>query len=243
MRRIAILGLGLAVLSAIAAASSGLGYQQGWWGLQGGFGTLRWAVYGGIAAAIISAIGAVGLSWRPPRGGALWGAAGVVVAATVVAVPWSYLRVAQSVPPIHDITTNADDPPEFVAILELRKAAPNPAEYGGREIAAQQKEAYPDIVPASFEQAPDRVYDAALSAAGELGWEIVEGDSAEGRIEATDTTFWFGFKDDVVVRIAAAEPGTRVDVRSVSRVGRSDVGANAARIRRYLAALAAKLAE
>ncbi len=243
MRRIVILGLGLGVLSAVAAASSGLGYQQGWWGLQGGFGALRWAVYGGIAAAVISAIGAVGLSWRPPRNGALWGALGVGIAATVVAVPWSYLRVAQSVPPIHDITTDADDPPEFVAILELRKAAPNAAEYGGPEIAAQQKEAYPDIVPASFEQTPDRVSDAALSAASELGWEVVDANSAEGRIEATDTTFWFGFKDDVVVRIAADGSGSRVDVRSVSRVGRSDVGANAARIRRYLAALAAKLGE
>ncbi len=151
MRRIAILGLGLAVLSAVAAASSGLGYQQGWWGLQGGFGMLRWAVYGGIAGAFISAIGAVGLSLRPPRNGALWGALGVAVGASVVAVPWSYLRVAQSVPPIHDITTDAEDPPTFVAILALRKTAPNPAEYGGPEIAAQQLDAYPDIVPASFE--------------------------------------------------------------------------------------------
>ena len=67
-----------------------------------------------------------------------------------------------------------------------------------------------------------------------MGWEIVASDPAAGRIEATDTTFWFGFKDDVVVRVAAAPDGSRVDVRSLSRVGLSDVGTNAARIRKYL---------
>ena len=75
---------------------------------------------------------------------------------------------------------------------------------------------------------------AARHAARELGWEIAAAVSGEGRIEATDQTFWFGFKDDVVVRVRAADGGSRVDVRSVSRVGRSDVGTNARRIRRFL---------
>ena len=211
MSRISILGFGLAVLSAVAAVGSGLGYQQDWWGLQGAFGALRWAVYGGIAAALVSAIGAVGGGLRQPRSGVLWGVVGLVVAAGVIAVPLSYLRVARSVPPIHDITTDTENPPAFVAILDLRADAANPVEHGGPEIAEQRPE---------------------------MGWEVVDADRVDGRIEATDTTFWFGFKDDVVIRVATTDSGSAVDVRSVSRVGRSDVGANAARIRSYLEALA-----
>jgi len=72
-----------------------------------------------------------------------------------------------------------------------------------------------------------------------MGWEIVEANPAQGRIEATATTFWFGFRDDVVVLVSATESGSRIDVRSLSRVGRSDVGTNAARVRAYLAKLSA----
>jgi uncharacterized protein (DUF1499 family) len=67
-----------------------------------------------------------------------------------------------------------------------------------------------------------------------MGWEIIAADSARGRIEAVATTRWFGFIDDVVVRISEDGSRSRIDVRSVSRVGRSDVGANARRIRAYL---------
>ena len=81
---------------------------------------------------------------------------------------------------------------------------------------------------------PSQAFDRALSAARGMKWEIVASDPATGRIEATDTTFWFGFKDDVVVRISSAPQGSRIDVRSVSRVGRSDVGTNAKRIQIYL---------
>jgi uncharacterized protein (DUF1499 family) len=77
----------------------------------------------------------------------------------------------------------------------------------------------------------------ALQAARDMGWEIVDADPVEGRIEATDRTLWFGFADDVVIRLATTDSGTRLDVRSKSRIGGSDVGANARRIRRYLARL------
>ena len=82
----------------------------------------------------------------------------------------------------------------------------------------------------SDELPPDRAFEPALSAAREMGWEIVDAASKDGRIEATDTTFWFGFKDDVVIRITPTPEGSRIDVRSLSRVGRSDVGTNAKRI-------------
>jgi uncharacterized protein (DUF1499 family) len=109
-------------------------------------------------------------------------------------------------------------------------------------VAAQQKRGYPDLGPATFAAPPDRVLAAAEVAARERAWEIVAVVPAEGRLEATASTPWFGFKDDVVVRVERAGTGSRVDVRSKSRVGRSDLGVNARRIRDFLAALAARLA-
>ncbi|MGH7421143.1 MAG: DUF1499 domain-containing protein, partial [Candidatus Rokuibacteriota bacterium] len=89
--------------------------------------------------------------------------------------------------------------------------------------------------------APDRVLARAVDVARGLGWEIVAVAPAEGRLEATDRTPWFGFRDDVVVRVRPDGAGSRVDVRSVSRVGRSDLGTNARRIRGFLEALRAQL--
>jgi hypothetical protein len=137
--------------------------------------------------------------------------------------------------PIHDITTDIVQPPQFVAILPLRKDAPNPATYGGPEVALKQRSAYPDIQTLIINAPGPQAFEQALAAARAIGWRIVAEEPREGRIEATDTTFWFGFKDDIVVRVTAAdERRSLVDVRSVSRVGRSDVGKNAARIRAYL---------
>lgn len=159
---------------------------------------------------------------------------GVVIGLLVVGVLWSWWHTAQQVPAIHDITTDTENPPRFVSILPLRKDAANPAEYGGPEIAAKQRAAYPDLAPVMLPEPPAQAFDRALRTARDMGWTIVDSNSGEGRIEATDTTFWFGFKDDMVIRITAADHGSRVDVRSVSRVGRSDVGTNAKRIRKYL---------
>jgi uncharacterized protein (DUF1499 family) len=96
---------------------------------------------------------------------------------------------------------------------------------------------YPDLGPARFTAPPDRVFARAVDIARDLGWEIVATAPAEGRLEATDRTRWFGFRDDVVVRVRPDGAGSRVDVRSVSRVGRSDLGTNARRIRGFMDAL------
>lgn len=85
---------------------------------------------------------------------------------------------------------------------------------------------------------PAQVCPLALAAAQDMGWDVAETNEREGRIEATATTFWFGFKDDVVVRLTPVGAGSRIDVRSVSRVGVSDLGVNAQRIRAYLKRLA-----
>jgi uncharacterized protein (DUF1499 family) len=138
---------------------------------------------------------------------------------------------------IHDITTDTEDPPQFVALLALRRTTYNGPEYGGDEIARIQKAAYPDIRPRDLADTPARAFERALRAARGMGWAVVAAVPEDGRIEATATTPLLRFKDDVVIRVTARGAGSRIDVRSKSRLGRSDLGANAKRIRRYFRAL------
>ena len=237
--RVAYLGFALAVAAAVAAVAAGLGSRAELWTFRGGFTILRWAAWGGLAAAAISLLGLI-LAFGGRRNGSalLLGALGLVIGLVTAWIPWSWKQRAEQVPPIHDISTDLTDPPPFEAILPLRAAAANPSEYGGDSIALQHREGYPELGPLTVDAPPEAVFLRALDAAREMGWEIVESDPERGRIEATATTAWFGFKDDVVVRIRPEAGGSRIDVRSVSRVGRSDVGTNARRIEEFLELLA-----
>jgi uncharacterized protein (DUF1499 family) len=191
----------------------------------------------GIALAVVIAalVQIVVPKWRRPGPYVLLAA---LVAATLALLPPLMLRAkAQGVPPIHDITTDAMDAPAFVALLPARKDSANGADYRGAEVHGLQRAAYADIQPLVLKEKPDRVFQRALDAARALGWDVAASDAKSGRIEATDTTFWWGFKDDVVIRVRPEGEGSRVDVRSMSRVGRSDLGANAARVRAFLARL------
>ena len=120
---------------------------------------------------------------------------------------------------------------------KVPEGGPGGGANAGKHYREIQAEFYPDIQPATLDDPPAQAFDKALAAAEAQGWEIVAAVPDEGRIEATDTTFWFGFKDDVVIRLAADGAGTRLDIRSSSRVGMGDVGANAKRIRAYLESL------
>ncbi|MGQ0560786.1 MAG: DUF1499 domain-containing protein [Gemmatimonadota bacterium] len=222
----------LAVVAAALLLLSGVGVRAGWWSFRTGFIILKWAAYVGLATTLVAVI--VLLVPRLRANSVAPALIALLVGAAVVYVPWSWQRRARAVPAIHDITTDTERPPEFVAILPLRADAPNPAEYEGSEVAAEQQEAYPDIKPLMLNVPPDFAFGLAHEAAQDMGWEIVAADSAARRIEATATTTWFGFKDDVVVRIEPEDAGSRIDVRSVSRVGKGDAGTNAARIRKYL---------
>ncbi|MEB0135700.1 DUF1499 domain-containing protein [Actimicrobium sp. CCC2.4] len=225
----------LALLSLVLLGASGIGVQLGWWAFPVGFQMLRWVVYCGVAAVVVSLICMVAPAWR--RGSWTLLLLGLLIGAGSAFVPWQMAQQAQTLPRIHDISTDLIDPPAFVAILPLRADAVNPAAYGGPGIAAEQRRGYPDIVPLTLTVMPADAYVRALAAVKKMGWEIVADDAAGGRIEATATTRWFGFKDDVVVRVLPAVGGSRIDVRSVSRVGKSDVGTNARRIRRFIAAI------
>lgn len=236
-RVVAWVALSLALVAAAGAVAAGLGTRWEWWHFSTGFAVLRRSAQLGLGAGALAVLAGVLAALTRHSGVLVAAALGLAVGLIVAGVPWQMLRQARGLPPIHDITTDPDSPPGFVAVLDRRRDAPNPTEYGGPAIAALQRQAYPDIQPARFAAPPERVFARAETAARKLGWEIVATVPGEGRLEATDTTVWFGFKDDVVVRLTPIASGTRVDARSVSRVGRSDLGANAARIRRFLRAL------
>jgi uncharacterized protein (DUF1499 family) len=194
-------------------------------------------------SALVCAIGAVALlvalarksTRERARGLLLLGLAAGVLGA---GVPAFIMLSARGAPPIHDITTDLANPPAFVAITaDLRGPGSNPVSYDPA-IAEKQAAAFPLIRPVRLAMAPDAAFAQAEAAARAMGWEIVATDATALRIEATATVPWWGFKDDVVVRLTPAAEGTIVDVRSKSRVGQGDLGVNAKRISDYLAKLA-----
>lgn len=238
---LSVVALGVAALCALAALAAGPGYRAGLWSLGAGFGALRWTTMVALGAGALAfcALLLAALPARfPSRVRVLaQSVAALAVSAAVAGPPLMMFRQAQQVPRIHDITTDTADPPAFVAVVPLRKDARNPADYAP-ETAALQKQGYPDIAPLKLAVPPAQAFERALAAARAMGWEIVAAAPNELRIEATDTTPMFGFKDDVVVRIRPADGGAVVDVRSKSRIGLSDLGTNAKRVRSYLARVA-----
>lgn len=234
MKGWAAAGLVLAVLAAAGAAAAGLGTRLGLWQFRTGFTILRVSGYAGLGAGAICLGLTLLAAVRGSRPSLPIAVLGVAFGFAASYLPWHWMRKAASVPRIHDISTDTDDPPRFVALLPVRQASSNGAAYGGPEVAAQQKAAYPDIIPVDLPLPPPEALRKAESAARALHWNIAAVDAAEGRLEATATTFWFGFKDDVAVRVRPAKSGSRLDVRSMSRVGKSDIGTNAERIREFV---------
>lgn len=200
-----------------------------------GFQLMTWAAYAGIAAVVVGIAAAVFALSARRRRALVPAVLGVAMGATAFYLPWSWRNEARGYPGIHDITTDPGNPPPFVAVLPLRADAPNSPEYAGDSVAAVQRESYPEVQPLMMAMPVDSAFTLAATAAREMsGWRLVDQDRASGRIEATAVTPWFGFQDDVVIRVSSASGISRVDVRSKSRVGRGDVGANAKRIRAYL---------
>lgn len=237
----ALIGLGLALATLLAAFLAGFGHQWGWWRFWIGFRILRYSLYGAFAAALASLLGLALSLWERAWRRAIWSLLGLSLSLTLIWIPLNLYYAAQGVPPIHDITTDTANPPAFVTILPLRRDAPNPAAYDGPRVARLQEAAYPHLKPRLFDAPFVRVFENARSAAHEMSWEIIATRPREGRIEATDITFWFGFRDDIVIRIRPEGNKTRLDIRSKSRVGRSDLGKNAARIEAFLKRMDGKL--
>lgn len=158
----------------------------------------------------------------------------LLLSTIAITIPLSMLNKGKSVPPIHDISTDLVSPPEFVAIAPLRADAPNPVGYAGVEVATQQRAAYPELQTLNYPQSKSELVEATKQAIDNSGWQLVNIDANQGIVEATDRTMWFGFKDDVIVRITDNGSKRLVDIRSKSRVGGSDLGKNAERIHGFI---------
>jgi uncharacterized protein (DUF1499 family) len=215
------------ILAILLVASTGPVYKTG----LVGFMNIITIMQAGIIVGFISLILAV-IQIFFMRKDIAWGTYIVSVLCAVVAIafPVNMMSKGKAVPAIHDITTDIVNPPKFDAIIALRADAPNPPEYQGQEVAKLQLEAYPDIKTQTYSQSPEAIFTATVNALESMGLEIVSANNVTGKIEASDTTPWFGFVDDVVVRIKQNDKFTILDARSKSRIGRSDLGKNAERL-------------
>lgn len=236
-----------AVIAAVLLPLSAFGYKFGVLPLQPAFGML------GVSALLAAALVVLGIvAWfaagkrglSSDRGGI---GLGVLASLAIVVFVAVQFQTARSVPPIHNISTDTADPPAFDQIATLREGLAsagetvNPLPYDADKLAPLQAEAYPLVTTLTVPETQAPTTAASEAVLRDMGLEIVNVDEAAGRIEATATTFWFGFKDDVVVRVREGSDGSDVDVRSVSRVGQSDLGANAARILKFLDGLKARV--
>lgn len=146
----------------------------------------------------------------------------------------SQLLVASSLPKIHNISTDTIDPPQFNQVVALRGEESNPLTYDAAVLAPQQIQAYPEVKTLTSNLDAVAAHQRAVTVAESLGWEIVSSDTQNGIIEATETSTMWGFKDDIVIRLQEVNGGVDIDLRSVSRVGQSDLGVNAKRINAFL---------
>lgn len=233
------LGVVLVVAAAALMAGSGSAYRLDWVSLGTSFSMLRQgahlAVGAGAVGLITVLVAAFCRRWRLVLVGLLTSTAVVAM----IALPAHMMQRAQTVPPIHDITTDLEHPPAFEALAAAREAAPNEVAYP-QGFADQQRAAYGRLhaltLPVPMEDAMAAVEATVVA----RGWEVAA--VSDSRLEATATTRWFGFKDDVVIRLTQVDDGVRVDMRSASRVGQSDLGTNAARIQDFLNDLAMRMA-
>lgn len=224
-----ITGAILSALAAVALLLSGPGTRWGWWNFKIGLLLFAIAFLAGLLALLIS-----GIAWLRTRPNPT-AAVATIAGALIVLLPLTQVAGARGKPRIHDISTDLADPPRFSAVLPLRAGAANGApDRIDDATAALQRAGYPDLVTLDLPLRGDAAFAKAVEAAKTSGWEIVSMRPADGILEATATTAWFGFHDDIVVRIRPAGEHSRIDVRSTSRVGRGDAGKNADRIRRYL---------
>ena len=244
MSRIAIfagtLGFWLSVAGVAGIILSPLGFRLGLWDVPFALRELlKYATYAALAGLALCIVGLLlaKLATSPISVGRA--VAGLVISGLFAGYVVVQYNKVQSLPFIHDITTDTASPPAFVALADARKAAPNGLDYKGAEIAEKQKQAYPDIGPISSTLSPAELFVKAEATARAAGWDIAAADVQAGRIEATWTSLIYGFKDDMVIRITPATGGSQLDMRSMSRMGSSDVGMNAKRIREFVARLKA----
>ena len=239
--------IGLIILCPLWFIIAALGYKWGLWDLGFSFGTMTRGLGPKLlmGTAFLGLIGMILSFVVQPRKGVLVSLLAMILPIAGLGHAAKIGAKVDTLPFIHDITTDTQNPPMFSEIIMAeRNAVPNvnTVDYIGKKdprgeelVSVLQSKGYPDISTLILPDEPAVVFGEAKLAAKSLGWDIQSENLDGGYIEATETTFWYGFKDDIVIRIAPSEGGgSVVDIRSVSRVGGSDIGANAARIRKFL---------
>lgn len=234
--RLARIAFILATVGSLIVAVSGPVHRFLGLDIEAAIAIFRYGFYltvGGVALGLATILPA-----RPgdKRRGFVAAFLAIVIGAAGGWVPLHWFLNAQHRPAINDITTDTANPPPLVATAQLRRGAPNPPAYP-KESAALQRAAFPDIEPVVLAVPPAEAFKRADRAAMALDWDIVARVPADGRLEAIATSPWFGFRDDIVVRIRAQGTGSRIDIRSKSRMGESDLGGNAERVRAFIARL------
>ena len=249
-RRLSWTALALALGGVVAALVAGLGTGAGWWPYGAGLGALRYALYAAVAGGLLAI-----LAWfvaRKTGARMVWvNAVALLSAAAFTAYLGNQIMAARSVPAIHEASTSLDDLPQFAALPLRADHLETIPDQGRPELAAMapldrwkalHREAYPDLQSLRLAQPPAEMLAQAEELARSRGWSVARVDGQAGIVEATATTLFFRFKDDVVIRVRpdpARAGASVVDMRSISRVGRSDLGVNAARIRDFLRDLGA----
>lgn len=186
-----------------------------------------------LAALVVTV--AMGIVWLLPR---YSNQRSAVIKSALPALPLALLILvvmgsSSAYPPIHDITTDTDDPPLFDAAHQVRLEGSNPLDIKPDSIAAQL-ESYPELASIETSLSEEKAFEKASDIATLLEWNVYNSDPRIGVLEASYTSFWFGFVDDIVIRVRRTDSGSVVDLRSVSRVGVGDLGANAKRIRAFI---------
>jgi len=238
--RLARMAFIAACVAALIVAASGPLHRYLGLDIEAAIAVFRYGFYVAVAGVALGLATIVPTRPCDRRRGFVAAFLAIVIGVAGAWVPVSWFLWSQQLPVINDISSDIADPPAMVALLQLRRGAPNPPAYPGAATAVLQRDAYPDIVPIVLPVAPAEAFKRVDRVAMALGWDVVARAPADGRLEAIDTSEWFGFRDDIVVRIRAEGTGSRIDIRSKSRAGESDLGVNARRIRAFIARLKAE---
>lgn len=227
-RPLGFLSILLGVASIALLAVSVWGFRVGGWPWPQAYDLAGWGAWT-AGAGVIAALAGLVVWLRRRRGGAGAVLLGLILSLPVAGLGAAFEIVARTTPPINDISTDTEDPPVFWFTA-------TPSDYPAQN-AESQRAAYPDVRPLDLSLPVDDAFAAALALVEDRGWEVLSADPEESQIEAIARSRLFGFEDEVAIRVTETDSGARIDIRSRSRLGQIDRGANARRIAAFLADL------
>jgi uncharacterized protein (DUF1499 family) len=227
-RRLGLLSILLGVTSLVLLAASVWGFRAGGWPWPQAYGIVGWGAWA-AGAGVLVALAGLAIWLRRKKGGTAAVLLGLILSLPVACLGAAFEIAARTTPPINDISTDTEDPPVFWFTA-------TPSDYPAQN-AEPQRAAYPDVRPLEMPVSADEAFAAALALVEARHWEVLSSDPTESQIEAIAASRLFGFEDEVAIRVTETDTGARIDMRSRSRLGQIDRGANARRIEAYLADL------